>query len=54
MKKSLISILAAGLMAASLAACGGSKPAETTAAPAAAPAGTDDDFAIDLPLGSEK
>ena len=38
MKKSLISILAAGLMAASLAACGGSKPAETTAAPAAAPA----------------
>ena len=37
MRKQL-ALLLAGVMALSLAACGGSKPAETTAAPAAAPA----------------
>ena len=35
MKKKLLSFGMAAMMAASLAACGGSKPAETTAAPAA-------------------
>lgn len=35
MKKKLVSFGMAAMMAASLAACGGSKPAETTAAPAA-------------------
>ena len=38
----LVAVTLAGIMAASLAACGGgSKPAETTAAPAAAPAATE-------------
>ena len=36
MKKKLFAAAMAGTMVLSLAACGGSKPAETTAAPAAA------------------
>ena len=36
MKKRVLAIALSTIMAASLAACGGSKPAETTAAPAAA------------------
>ena len=43
----LVALTLTGIMAASLAACGGSKPAETTAAPAAAPADGADYSALD-------